>query len=554
MEKDKVMELMNEVMKLLETTKTDDFIDKYVPQGSFDPELSPEFGEDDSVVPVEYKGYHFDLTRSGRLEYAGPGAENGISMGEVYWPAQRIFEAGQDEWNRHMEKTNVQDFDTFKDYVMENIHDYLGAKYTDADIMFKDMEKTGGVHYEGIIIRIDGELATPTLPLESYYDEYKKGNKGLSDVLRTIAEDRERLAAGEDIKAEKLTDFETVRGKIVPKLVNLETSKGYLMDKPYTKLNDMAVMYIAELGNDGRGSKMSMPINNSLLEAYGITKEELHDIAVKNINAQEANIRPLFDVIAEMTGEQIAELPAQMKMFVVTNQSMMFGAAMMLNDNAVQELADKMGGNGDFVIIPSSIHELLVLPVEGIEKSALDAMVLDVNRSVVDPMEQLSDHIYIYNAEAGEIQMPEVYYGEPVFDPERFSKEALSMVEWQAIKDASHRLQQDIGSSSHKVYRSGDTKILESFDMPVAFIHDDKLNIMGDLESVSNSVKSSITEFANKDAGYQKYDTYDDIINEISPVKEQAIKKDVQQTTKAQPKITPAARDMLFGNDQDRVI
>lgn len=448
---------------------------------------------------------------------------------------------------------NIPDFDAFKEYVKENLHNYLGEKYADADIMFKDIEKAGGVHYEGIIIRIDGELATPTLKLDQYYDEYKKGNMELSEVMKSIADDRARFAAGEEVAADKLTELDNVRDKIIPKLVNLETSKGYLMDKPYTKLNDMAVMYIAELGDDGKHGKMSMPINDSLLQSYGITKEELHDIAVKNINEQEPSVRGLYDVIAEMTGQEMAELPPEMRMYVVTTQSNMFGAAMLLNDSAIADISEKIGGNGDFVIIPSSIHEILALPAEGIEKAALDAMVLDVNRSVVDPMEQLSDHIYIYNAEAGEIQMPEVYYRDPVFDPERFSKEALSMVEWQAIKEASHRLQQDIGSSSHKVYRSGDTKILESFDMPVAFIHDDKLNVMVDSESLSNSVKSSIIEFANRDAGYQRYNSFDDIAKEIIPVKEQAAVKEIQQT-KAQPKITPAARDMLFGNEQGRAI
>nr|WP_297703974.1 DUF5688 family protein [uncultured Butyrivibrio sp.] len=643
MEKDKVLKLMNELMSELGTAKTEDIIDKYVIDGSFDPELSPEFDKPDSTITLEYKGYQFELTREGRLEYAGPGVENGISMGEEYWPAQRIFEAGQDEWNRHINdkaidniynnlmngkvyghmvsgkdikypffdrnielthsngndyfsyshfgtsaveatkdqlrwlidtifkmtptefekgyelrdmdtnKINIPDIDTFKEYVKDNLQFFLDAKYADAEILFKDIEKAGGAHYEGLIIRVDGEIATPTLKLDQYYEEYKKAKMDLSEVMRAIADDRARFAAGEDMTADKLTELETVRGKIVPKLVNLETSKSYLQDKPYTKLNDMAVMYIAELGDDGRNSKMSMPINNSLLEAYGISKEELHDIAVKNINAQEASVKPLFDVIAEMTGEQIADLPAQMKMFVVTNQNMMFGAAMMLNDAAKEELSEKMGGNGDFVIIPSSIHEILVLPADGIEKTALDAMVLDVNRSVVDPMEQLSDHIYIYNAEAGEIQMPEVYYGEPVFDPERFSKEALSMVEWQAIRDASHKLLQDHDYSAHRVYRSGDTKILECFEEPVAFIHDNKLHVMADPENISNSVKSSITEFANKDAGYQKYESFDDIVNEIKPVKAQTAEKQVQQT-KEQPKITPAARDMLFGNEQGRAI
>lgn len=58
-------------------------------------------------------------------------------------------------------------------------------------------------------------------------------------------------------------------------------------------------------------------------------------------------------------------------------------------------MAEKL--QGDLLILPSSIHEVLVIPDTGWQDyEALNAMVRAVNREVVSREEQLSDHIYRY--------------------------------------------------------------------------------------------------------------------------------------------------------------
>ena len=63
---------------------------------------------------------------------------------------------------------------------------------------------------------------------------------------------------------------------------------------------------------------------------------------------------------------------------------------------------EKVGG--DFFILPSSIHELLVVPKQdGMELSDLEAMVKEVNATQVAPEEKLSDHVYEYDAKEKEL-------------------------------------------------------------------------------------------------------------------------------------------------------
>ena len=59
---------------------------------------------------------------------------------------------------------------------------------------------------------------------------------------------------------------------------------------------------------------------------------------------------------------------------------------------------------GDFFILPSSIHELLVVPKQdGMELSDLESMVKEVNATQVAPEEKLSDHVYEYDAKEKEL-------------------------------------------------------------------------------------------------------------------------------------------------------
>ena len=60
----------------------------------------------------------------------------------------------------------------------------------------------------------------------------------------------------------------------------------------------------------------------------------------------------------------------------------------------------------DFYILPSSIHEMIILPKSReIAKEELDAMIQDINHTQVDTEEVLSDHAYLYERGLGKIQM-----------------------------------------------------------------------------------------------------------------------------------------------------
>ena len=87
------------------------------------------------------------------------------------------------------------------------------------------------------------------------------------------------------------------------------------------------------------------------------------------------------------------------QMYVLSNSIKVNGASAVLDAKMMEDIAEKVG---DFYILPSSIHELLVVPVKsGMDVESLENMVCEVNATQVQLEERLSDHVYTYSLEEG---------------------------------------------------------------------------------------------------------------------------------------------------------
>ena len=79
-------------------------------------------------------------------------------------------------------------------------------------------------------------------------------------------------------------------------------------------------------------------------------------------------------------------------MFCLTNKDKMNGASLLLQEDIRKQIGECLGS--DYFVIPSSIHEVLILPDNGIfQVPELNAMVKEVNETKVEREEQLSDKV-----------------------------------------------------------------------------------------------------------------------------------------------------------------
>ena len=147
---------------------------------------------------------------------------------------------------------------------------------------------------------------------------------------------------------------------------------------PHQLREDLAITYHVAVGKDQEGLS-SMFIKNDLLNQYGITAEQLHEDAMKSsphvmapeISSMGAlldemyqkNILMLTPDEHEMLQEILQESSEMPTFFIVTNTDRIDGAGVIFYPEFMDNMGELLGN--DLFILPSSIHEMLILPDDG---------------------------------------------------------------------------------------------------------------------------------------------------------------------------------------------
>ena len=150
-------------------------------------------------------------------------------------------------------------------------------------------------------------------------------------------------------------------------VVSAEVNKEMLETVPHQNIEDMAVVYRFVLNSDDEG-RASILVTNQLIESMGVTPEQLHADAMENApQIKPVEIKGMSEVMAEMMGVEQAEMmglfpvaPEDEKIYVATVLVQVHGAGVLAYQNFVDQAAERAGG--DFFILPSSIHEILIVP------------------------------------------------------------------------------------------------------------------------------------------------------------------------------------------------
>ncbi|MBP3543727.1 MAG: hypothetical protein J6J86_05830 [Lachnospiraceae bacterium] len=153
--------------------------------------------------------------------------------------------------------------------------------------------------------------------------------------------------------------------------------------------------YLYIKAEDSEGS-YSVKMNDYLLEKNGISEEEAWKQAEKNTYADTVirTMSELMNEILEHEEYEECEKPP-VEMYVVSNKKNYKGASAILNKKAISDFAQKIGVE-KFVVLPSSIHEVIIIPFdESMKMDEFTSMVCEVNTWEVAPEERLADMAYI---------------------------------------------------------------------------------------------------------------------------------------------------------------
>ena len=133
----------------------------------------------------------------------------------------------------------------------------------------------------------------------------------------------------------------------------------------------------------------SVVITNDLARGMNLSEVELYELARENTPR-------LFPIEFAGMSETLLGFPdPDDKMFILTNKSSVKGAIAILYPDAMKTIRRKIPGN--FYMIPSSVHEVILLPDNGdMTEDEINEIIDQVNSGYVDLEDQLGDEVLYF--------------------------------------------------------------------------------------------------------------------------------------------------------------
>jgi len=293
----------------------------------------------------------------------------------------------------------MMNFDEFKKEVEAVVKDYLPDEYKDAKVSIATVSKIG-MTYDSLTVRPEGQVASPAANLNAFFEDYENG-KEFDEVMDDIADVLQTQAPEHMKNMSWLLDYDQAKDHLFIRVSNAEKNEELISNAPHKIVDDLVITCHVAVEATDHGLASTI-VNNDLLEHYGVSEKQLFEDAM--ITAPEVmpvKIDTMLNVISGMMPEAVSDdmmmddsFPGA-SMMIVSNTTMVNGASALFYPGVMDEIADKLGG--DYVVLPSSTNELIVVPDQGDYKT-LECMVKDINATTVDPKEQLSDHVYHYDS------------------------------------------------------------------------------------------------------------------------------------------------------------
>lgn len=336
-------------------------------------------------------------------------------------------------------------FEEFKVYVENHLKEYLPDDWANVEISPVQVQKNNGLVLDGLVVKSEDTNIAPNIYLNGFFMEYQNGGE-ISRIMDEIADvaianqgPKEFENIGRDFQ-----NYEFIKDKVIMVAVNAKENEEMLKDVPHAIGADLAIIYKVMLGESDSGYG-TVTIHNDHMKFWGATQEQLHELALVNTpELLPARVQDMRDIVVGIYGmDDEPDVAAQAfpdevygdTMYVVSNTSKINGATVMFYpDSVLAKLSEKL--EDDLYILPSSIHETIVIRATGADPEELAKMVRDVNEAEVSVEERLSNHVYHFDGKSGVLSIADKA---PVEMPEFMVAENQAQYETQDAATARPR-------------------------------------------------------------------------------------------------------------------
>ena len=296
-------------------------------------------------------------------------------------------------------------YNEFYEKLQKDYYKYLPEGFENYTMVPTIMTKNNGVQLDAVKF-VDNENNPSIIPTV-YPKSYFENSEGLTvdEIIQEIV--RVGCTVNDDINL----DFNNIKDNVIFQLVNAEKNKELLKNVPHRMFTNLAIIYRWVVGQNEESVNSSI-ISNQLTKVKmdNISEEELFDLAYKNTKRLlpptvlpiEKSMNKLFkeqdfsDKEIEMMIGYLESIPEDKKMYIISNSSNINGATSIIYlKDTLGEIADRI--DSDLYVIPSSVHEVIVVSDKHFSELNLKEIVKEVNITEVADTEILSDSVYFYD-------------------------------------------------------------------------------------------------------------------------------------------------------------
>lgn len=284
---------------------------------------------------------------------------------------------------------------TYENFLDGLEKELLRGKAGDERIHRVRILKNNGVKLDGFSCQVQGHREQPTVYVNHYYNE-ESGQAELEATAKLVLKIMRESILGPGRKLEHLLDYEKVRERIYYRLVSREQNLELLEAIPHIPWLDLELVFYIKIP-EHMVKRATALIRLNHMEHWGLSLEELYRVAQKNMAKASVLLCPMEQVLGGCGVPMMSS-----GLYVLSNGQKEFGAAVIANPEVQRMCAGRLGE--DYYILPSSIHEVLLLPASTpVDRDELDALVREVNGNYLNREDILGGHAYLYHALSGKI-------------------------------------------------------------------------------------------------------------------------------------------------------
>lgn len=265
-------------------------------------------------------------------------------------------------------------------------------------VFVREVRKNNETTKHAVVIRENksNRLCIPLIYIDDMLEMFEAGKTDLSEIVNEIVNVyRSHHNAGDLEDIIRGLSKEQILKNVMCQLVNRQRNEESLKEVPHKNIMDMSVIYRLIVKEDGEGNA-SILMNYGLCDSFRISPEELDIAAMTNTGKRSFEIIDMESLLSELSGmPKDVSSQENLNMYVLTSSTKLNGSVVMLYPEYFKKLADKL--NSDLYILPSSIHEVIAVPVSAGEPSALSEIVYIVNNTSLREEEYLSNNVYKYD-------------------------------------------------------------------------------------------------------------------------------------------------------------